>query len=66
MTAATGARSSRDEHEFPLAQGEDVDDLKQRILAAAASGGAFVDAMVVGNRSVSMQESPGHPGLSLL
>ena len=39
---------------FFLAQGQDVDELKQRVESAAGSGGRFVDFTVVGNRSVSV------------
>ncbi|MFS0894195.1 hypothetical protein [Microbacterium sp. 179-I 3D3 NHS] len=37
-----------------LAQDQDVDVLKRRIEAAAATAGAFVDFVVVGNRRVSV------------
>lgn len=41
-----------------LAQGEDVDDLKRRLEAAATGQGTFVDFVVVGNRGVSVFVSP--------
>lgn len=37
-----------------LAQEQDIDDVKRRMEAAVKSGGAFVDFVVVGNRSVSV------------
>lgn len=39
---------------FLLAQGQDAKDLQRRIEAAVFAGGAFVDFIVVGNRSVSV------------
>jgi len=39
---------------FLLAQGQDVEELKTRIEAAAQEGGRFVDFVVVGNRVVSV------------
>lgn len=39
---------------FFLAQGQDIEDLKQRFEAAVRSGGGFVEFIVVGNRSVSV------------
>ncbi|MFD4959413.1 hypothetical protein [Microbacterium sp. NPDC058389] len=41
------------EAHYLLAQGHDPEELKQRIGAAIHSGGAFVDFVVVGNRTVS-------------
>jgi hypothetical protein len=46
---------------FLLAQGQDLNALKQRIELAAATGGKFVDFVVVGNREVSVLVSPGVP-----
>lgn len=37
-----------------LAQGQDVEELKRRFAAAAATPGTFVDFVVVGNRSISV------------
>lgn len=37
-----------------LAQDQDIDDLRQRIEAATASTGRFVDFVVVGNRTLSV------------
>jgi hypothetical protein len=42
------------ETHFLLAQGHDVDELKRRIETAVHAGGAFVDFVVVGNRTVSI------------
>ncbi len=39
---------------FLMAQGQDVDDLKQRIEAASQAGGRFVDFIVVGDRAHSV------------
>lgn len=39
---------------FLLAQGQDVDQLKEAIEAAVRTGPRFVDFIVVGNRSVSI------------
>jgi hypothetical protein len=39
---------------FFLAQGQSIADFKQRVEAAAQSGGRFVDFTVVGNRQVSV------------
>lgn len=39
---------------FYMAQGQDLDELKERIEDAAKSGGRFVDFVVVGNRVVSV------------
>lgn len=46
---------------FFLAQGQDVEDLKSRIEAAAATSGTFVTFIEVGNRSVSVLISAGSP-----
>jgi hypothetical protein len=46
---------------FYLAHDQSLDELKQRIEAAAATTGRFVDFLVVGNRSVSVLISPGTP-----
>ncbi len=40
-----------------LAQGQDLDELKRRFEAAAATTGTFVDFVVVGNRRVSVMIS---------
>jgi hypothetical protein len=42
-----------------LAQGQDLDDLKRRIVAAMKADGDFVNFTVVGNREVSVLVSPG-------
>ncbi|WP_309069625.1 hypothetical protein [Microbacterium sp.] len=39
---------------YVLAQGEDPDELKQRMAAAAGAGSGFVDFTVAGNRVVSV------------
>lgn len=41
-----------------LAQEQNVDDVKRRMEAAVQAGGAFVDFVVVGNRSVSVLVGP--------
>ncbi|MFD3443841.1 hypothetical protein ACFDTO_04495 [Microbacteriaceae bacterium 4G12] len=41
-----------------LAQGQDLEDLRQRIEAAVATSGRFVSFTVVGNREVSVLISP--------
>ncbi|WP_247597078.1 hypothetical protein [Leifsonia sp. PS1209] len=41
-----------------LAQGQDIEDLQNRIEAAAASSGRFVSFTVVGNRAVSVLITP--------
>ncbi len=46
---------------YHLAQGQDVDGLKSSIEAAVRGGGAFVDFVVVGNRSVSVLFTPAVP-----
>lgn len=43
-----------DDSVFQLAQGQDLDRLKQDIESAAASSGRFVRFTVVGNREVSV------------
>lgn len=45
--------------DFFLAQGQDVDRIKEEIVSAAQGGGRFVDFVVVGNRSVSVFISTG-------
>lgn len=42
------------EDRYLLAQGHDLDDLKTRMSAAVRDGGAFVDFVAVGNRTVSV------------
>lgn len=44
---------------FYLAQGQDVDALKERIETAARANGRFVDFVVVGNRAVSVLITAG-------
>lgn len=44
---------------FFLAQGQDVEELKERIEEAILAGGRFVDFTVVGNRVVSVLVSSG-------
>ena len=41
-----------------LAQGSDIDDLKQRIEAASATTGRFIDFVIVGNRGMSVLITP--------
>lgn len=43
---------------FAVAQGQDVEYLKRRIIDAVRAGGDFVDFVVVGNRQVSVLFSP--------
>ncbi|MFF8188233.1 hypothetical protein ACF044_13365 [Microbacterium sp. NPDC016588] len=43
---------------FALAQGQDLDALKNRIESAVAQGGRFASFVVVGNREVSVLFSP--------
>lgn len=44
---------------FLLAQGQDLDALKDRIQEAAHDGAKFVDMMIVGNRFVSVLVTMG-------
>jgi hypothetical protein len=44
---------------FYLAQGQDLNGLKQRIEAAARTGAAFVELVVVGNRAVDVLITAG-------
>lgn len=48
-----------DDAVYLLAQGQDLDALKEQIEAAARSGGGFVDFTVVGNREVSVLVTAG-------
>ncbi|MEL5991776.1 hypothetical protein ACOKGD_02485 [Microbacterium phosphatis] len=41
-------------HAYLLAQGQDLEDLRQRFAAAAQGPGAFIDFTAVGNRAVSV------------
>ncbi|WP_238702618.1 hypothetical protein [Microbacterium caowuchunii] len=43
---------------FPLAQGQDLDQLRRQFEEAARDGARFVDFVVVGNRSTSVLVSP--------
>lgn len=43
---------------YPLAQDQDLDELKRRIEDATATPGTFVDFVVVGNRRVSVLVTP--------
>lgn len=49
---------SADGSSYYLAQGQDVDELMQRIEDAAGSGGRFVRFTVVGNRTVNLLVTP--------
>ena len=43
---------------YPLAQGQDLDELRLRFEEAARDGARFVDFVVVGNRSTAVLVSP--------
>ncbi|MFS0912055.1 hypothetical protein AB3M89_09710 [Microbacterium sp. 179-I 3D2 NHS] len=47
-------RVAVDDVGFLLAQGQDIDAIKQEIESAMRTGPRFVDLIVVGNRSVSI------------
>jgi hypothetical protein len=46
---------------FFLAQGGDVQDVKDAVVAAMRNGGDLVDLVVLGNVEVSVAVSPGVP-----
>lgn len=46
-----------------LAQGNDIDQLKEAATEAVRDGGGTIDVVVVGNRTVSALLSPGLPVL---
>lgn len=48
------ARVTVDDDGFVLAPGEDVDDLKRRIIGAVAAGGRFVDVAALDGRGISV------------
>jgi hypothetical protein len=46
---------------YLLAQGQDLDDIRQAVVAAARSGADLVRVTVVGNREVEILVTPGVP-----
>jgi hypothetical protein len=46
---------------FFLAQGGDIQDVKNAVVAAIRNGGDLVDLVVLGNAEVSVAVSPGVP-----
>jgi hypothetical protein len=47
-----------DGQKYPLAQGQDLETIKQATVAAARDGAGLVEFVVVGNRAVSVLVTP--------
>jgi hypothetical protein len=54
-TATVGTKS------YILAQGHSIEGLREEMVDAMRSAGAFVDFVVLGNRRISVLVSPGLP-----
>ncbi len=54
MQTMVRTRIAVNDVEFLLAQGQSIDEVKDRIDTAVHDGGGFVDFVVVGNRAVSV------------